>query len=76
MTDRSDSDLILNRISRLTALTPDPGRAERLRARCRARMARPVSERPRVVVPALLAGVGALYLSAVAANVLRLRGMF
>lgn len=75
MTDDT-SDPILLSVSRLSVLKPDEQRAERLRARCRSRLARRAPEPRRGYGPALLAGFCLLYLSAVVHDVLRLRGLF
>ena len=40
MTSRDRHDGSAHSLDRLTTLAPDPGRAERLRAKCRARLAR------------------------------------
>jgi hypothetical protein len=73
MLDRHD-DPILSHVSRLPELTPNRARADRLRARCRAKLAPPARRQGRAIEPALLAGFGLLYLSAIVHDVLRLRG--
>ena len=69
-----EDDPILRQVSRLTVLTPNEGRTNRLRARCRARLAPPAPEKERRVAPALFAGFCLLYLSAIIHDVLQLRG--
>ena len=68
------SDPVVRRISRLPVLIPDDRRAAQVRARCRARMQRAPQAR-RVLGQALFTGLCVLYLSALALDVLRLRGM-
>ena len=68
------SDPILQRLSRLPVLASDQTRAERLRARCRARLDRQAPPSRQVFGPALIAGLCLLYLSALVHDVLRLRG--
>ena len=72
MTIDESSDPILRGVSRLPVLAPNEARAQRLRARCRARLSQPASAPRRQYGPALLAGMGLLYLSAVVRDVLRL----
>lgn len=69
-------DPILRRMSELTVLTSDRRRAERLRARCRAALKQPSPVARRRVGPALLAGLGLVYLSALVHDVLLLRRLF
>ena len=69
-------DPILRRMSELTVLTSDRRRAERLRARCRAELKQPATVARRRVGPALLAGLGLVYLSALVHDVLLLRRLF
>ena len=76
MTTDHDTDPILRSVSRLQTLTPDEGRAERLRARCRARLRRRAPEKARRFGPALIAGLCIVYLSAIVHDVLRLRERF
>ncbi len=76
MTLDHDTDPLLRSVSHLQVLTPDEGRAERLRARCRARLAqRAPANNPRFV-PALITGLCLVYLSAIVHDVLRLRAGF
>lgn len=77
MTIDEHTDPLLRAISRLPAVKPDEQRAERLRARCRARLIRraPDNQTPGLG-PALVAGVCLAYLSAVVHGVLRLRDGF
>lgn len=70
-----DEFLELPSVSRLPVLTPDHVRAERLRAACRARLARRTPEPRRRFGPALLAGSCLLYLFAIVYDMLRWRGM-
>ena len=61
-------------IDQLPALTPAPGRADRIRARCHkklARQARTKSRKPLAVERALVLGFGAVYLSSIAFDVVR-----
>ena len=68
-------DPVLRRVSELTVLTSDDQRAERLRSRCRAALEqRPPVNRQRVG-PALLAGVGLIYLSALIFDLTALRAL-
>ena len=75
MTCGDSSDRILRGVSQLPILTPNEDRAERLRAGCRARLARRAPEPRRAYGSALLAGICLLYLSAIVHHVLRLRGL-
>jgi len=68
-------DLELPSMSRLPVLTPNQDRAKRLRAGCRARLARRKTEPRRRFGLALLAGSCLLYLSAIVHDMLRWRGM-
>ena len=70
------ADPILRNVSRLPVLPPDDRRAERVRARCRARLAQRAPEKKSELGHALFAGFCLAYLSAVVHDVLRLRGMF
>lgn len=76
MTLDHDTDPILRSVSRLQLLTPDEGRAERLRARCRDRLAQRAPANSPRFVPALITGLCVLYLSALVHDVLRLRAGF
>jgi len=68
----TESDHLLRPVSQLTVLTPDERRAERLRARCRARLApRPARAARRPFGPAIFAGLCLLYLSAILHDVLQ-----
>ena len=67
------SDPVVRGLGRLAVLTPDERRAARLRERCRAQMRRRPTPKP-VLGPALFTGLCVLYLSALALDVLRLRG--
>jgi hypothetical protein len=69
-------DPILRHVSRLPALTPSQQRANRVRARCRAKLAPPTPKQGRVMEPALLAGFCLLYLSAIVHDVLQFRASF
>jgi hypothetical protein len=69
------SDPILRGVSRLPVLTPDEERAARLRARCRARLARRTQQKSEPFVPVLAAGFCLLYLSAVVHDVMRVRNL-
>ena len=85
MTNDEIDDPILRRVSRLRLLTPDPLRAERLRARCRRKIARrrkPVRRDPafvelpdRILAPAFVGALSVLYLTAIVYNALRVYGM-
>lgn len=75
MTLDESSDLELQGVSRLPVLAPDQDRAERLRARCRARLARRTPAPRRRYSAALLAGICLVYLSAVVHDVLHWRGL-
>lgn len=75
MTNGCHDDPILRQVSQLPGLTPDKQRAERLRARCRAKLAPPARKQRGLIGPALLAGFCLLYLSAIVHDVLQLRGM-
>ena len=71
-----EDDPVLRRVSELTVLSSDSRRAERLRSRCRAALEqRPPVKRQRLG-PALLAGLGLIYLSALVHDVLLLRRLF
>lgn len=76
MTNSDFTDPILRGVGRLPVLMPNEQRAERLRARCRARLAPPPAKKNGQFAPVLLAGWSLLYLTAIALNALRLRGLF
>ena len=65
-------DPLCRRVSQLTVLTPDERRAERLRARCRAKLAARAPRTRRPFAPAVFAGLCLLYLSAIVRDVLQL----
>lgn len=73
MTIDHDTDPILRSVRQLPMLAPDRGRADRLRARCRARLEHRGAVKDRRLGPALIAGLCLLYLSAIVHDVLRLR---
>jgi hypothetical protein len=85
MTTDEIDDPILRRVSQLPLLTPDPLRSERLRGRCRAKVARrrkPVRRAPafvescdRILAPAFVGALSVLYLSAIVYNALRVYGL-
>ena len=66
----------------LTALTPDPDRAERVRVRCRKQLAQSAQHKPRtaaiadfawrVLAPAAVGALGVFYLAVLVATTLRL----
>lgn len=61
-------------IEQLPLLVPDPARRDRTRARCHKKLVhrgRPHGHRPFVLDRALLIGLGAIYLSSLAFNVMR-----
>ena len=84
MTQHDTHDHMLQNIDRLRPLTPDPGRAARVRARCHARLSRSRrrSERAamvagfglRVLAPVVVFGLCAVYLASLVGQALRLRG--
>lgn len=77
-------DQLLQPLAELRALEPDRARGERTRALCRARLARKARRSGRaaalgafgrrVLAPAVVAGLGALYLASLVGHALRLRG--
>jgi hypothetical protein len=77
--DRLDNPL-LTQLSRLAALTPDAERAARLRAQCRAQLARrlPAAHPPgfvrRVLAPAIVLSVCGIYVLSLVSTVLQLTG--
>jgi hypothetical protein len=68
----TDHDHLLRQVSQLTVLAPDERRAERLRARCRAKLAPRAVKTRRPFAPAVFAGLCLLYLSAIVRDVLQL----
>lgn len=80
-----DTDAIERSLSQLPVIAPDPVRVDRLRARCRAeltdrhrraqRAARQWSAAGRVLGPALVGGLCAIYLVAIIGNALRIHGV-
>lgn len=82
MTPDEARDPILMNLGRLSAISPDPARAERVRSRCRAeltrrrhraeRTARRRSLTRRVLTPVFVGGFCLLYLSAVVYDVMQL----
>ena len=70
-----DDDPVLRRVRRLTVLSSDEQRAGRLRARCRARLARRAPRPSRQFGPAVLTGFCLLYLSAIVHDMLQLRNL-
>jgi hypothetical protein len=85
MTTVDPDDPLLRNLRRVPMLSPDEARVERIRARCHAaiarqrvqldRSARRAKFIARVLEPALVGGLGLIYLSAVIRDVLRLHGM-
>ena len=71
----NEHDLLMRQVSQLTVLTPNQPRAERLRAQCRARLARRQARPRRRYGPVLLAGFCVLYLSAIVHDILLWRGL-
>ena len=70
-----EDDPVLRRVSELTVLTSDHRRAERLRSRCRAALEQRAPVKRQRVGPALLAGLGLIYLSALIFDVMALRAL-
>ena len=70
-----EDDPVLRRVSELTVLTSDHRRAERLRSRCRAALEQRAPVKRQQVSPALLAGLGLIYLSALIFDVMALRAL-
>ena len=68
-------DPLLRRVSELTVLTSDHRRAERLRSRCRAALGQRAPVKRQRLGPALLAGLGMIYLSALIFDVMALRAL-
>ena len=75
MNPNCSEDPILRQVNQLPGLTPDQRRADRVRARCRARLVPPAPKKRRQLVPTLLAGVCLLYLSAIVHDVWLLRSL-
>lgn len=79
-------DAGLESLKRMMPLTPDPGRTECVRVRCRtqlgrrrrrwARIAVITGFTSRVLAPVLVAGFCVLYVAALVATTLRLEGVF
>ncbi len=77
-------DLLLGALSSLPGPGPDPGRADAVRRRCRAELARRSATRPsaalagdlvrRVLAPAVVAGTSAAYLAEVIRRAIGLYG--
>jgi hypothetical protein len=82
MTDERDCDLILEELSRLPPLAPDPERSERTRRACHARLSRNAQSRERtenaiafaerVAAPFIIGIFSAMYAVALIATALRL----
>ena len=70
-----EDDPVLRRVSELTVVTSDHRRAERLRSRCRAALEQCAPMNGQRVGPALLAGLGLIYLSALIFDVMALRAL-
>ena len=79
-------DQMLQNLERLWPLTPDPAHAARVRARCRAQLARSqrrsehtaliVGFGRRLLAPVIILGLCALYIASLVGTALRLRGTF
>lgn len=86
MTGDSSDNARAAGLTRLTALAPDPERAERVRVRCRARLERGTRRAARaslisgfayrVLAPSVLGAFCVLYIVAVVATTLRFQGVF
>ena len=84
MTSADARDPMLQSLTRLRRVSPDPARAERVRARCRARLFAPrrlkrtaVAEFARCIVPPVVVGSWcALYIAGLVVLALRLHGLF
>lgn len=84
MTTPDAHDARLGELARVTPLAPDPARAERVRLRCRAQIARRARRAARtdtivesvegVLVPVLLGLFSALYAAVLLGTTLRLEG--
>ena len=70
-----EDDPVLRRVSELTVVTSDHRRAERLRSRCRAALEQRAPVKRQRVGPALLAGLGLIYRSALSFDVMALRAL-
>jgi hypothetical protein len=85
MTCGSSDHASAERLQQLTALAPDPDRAERVRVRCRARLERGTRRAARaalihgfayrVLAPSVLGAFCVLYILALVATTLRFRGV-
>lgn len=83
MTADNTCEAPVDELRRLQFLTPDPGRAERVRMRCHAQLDRSRSRQARtervtgfsrrVLTPLIVAGFCLLYMVALVATTLRLR---
>jgi len=80
----TEHDPVVHALGRLPSATPDASRAERVRLRCRAVLARrraaaadpdPAGFARRVLEPAIACGLGVLYLAVVIHDALRWRGL-
>lgn len=76
---------VVDTLDQLTTLAPDPGRAERVRARCRAQLERRQRRAARtaetglawrVFAPALVGAVCVFYVAAILVTTLRLEVIF
>jgi hypothetical protein len=86
LTHHDADDRLGQYLDRLPPLTPDSGRAARVRARCHAQLARgrrraersahAVGIGRRVLAPVVVLGLCALYLASLVGTALRLRGVF
>lgn len=86
MTSCDAHDATADGLDRLRALAPDPGRAERVRVRCRTQLGRRGRRAARTVVitgyvwrvlaPAVLGAFCVLYVVVLVAITLRLEGVF
>jgi hypothetical protein len=66
----------MDSLNRLTPLTPDADRSERVRVRCRVQLERNGRRRAaRVLAPAVVGGVCLLYAAAFVITTLRLEGV-
>jgi hypothetical protein len=86
MTSDDFHDASVESLERLTALAPNPDRAERVRVQCRTRLGRSRRRAARtavitgfawhVLAPVVLGGFCVLYLALLVATTLRLQGVF
>ena len=86
MTSWDEHDADLQCLTRLSRLTPDASRGERVRARCLGRLERSrrltecraamAGSTRRVLAPAVVSGVTVLYVAALVATALGLEDMF